>query len=148
MSEEVLEKEHRARYSINYAAYLIDVGKYLEALESYQTAEELTSINRTRSDALLAKATLLFSFLDAPEQALSIYRKLQSGNRMISETALYREGMLLFHLGRFEETRTRLQAYQDAFPEGRFRYQTEALLKELSKQPLTAPPAVNTSQPA
>ena len=69
---ETLEKEHLARYCINYSSYLVEVGKYLEALENLETAAEVTTIAKTKNEALLSKATLLTAFLDAPEDALKI----------------------------------------------------------------------------
>ncbi|MDZ7697888.1 MAG: tetratricopeptide repeat protein [Deltaproteobacteria bacterium] len=75
-AQEDLEREQAARHDLNYASYLIEVGKYMEALENYETALELTSRTQTKIDALLAKATLLSTFLDAPEEALKVYREV------------------------------------------------------------------------
>jgi stage II sporulation protein D (peptidoglycan lytic transglycosylase) len=147
ISKEDLEKEHQSRYFINYASYLIDVGKYMEALESYNAAEENTSIPKTKIDALLAKATLLSSFLDAPEEALKIYGHIRRQYPQAAEIAQYREGLLLFDLQRFKEARATLADYLESYPQGRFRFQAEALLREIAKTPVPGPPSPQPPQP-
>ncbi len=139
ISKETLEKEHLARYYINYASYLIDVGKYLEALESYNAAQETTGISKTKVDAMLAKAALLSSFLDAPEDALNVYRKVRTEFPEAAEIAHYREGILLFELKRSDAAKKTLEGYLQQYPKGRFYYQAEALLRELARA-VTPPP--------
>jgi stage II sporulation protein D len=148
ISKEDLEKEHQSRYYINYASYLIDVGKYMQALESYNAAEETTSIPKTKIDALLAKATLLSSFLDAPEEALKIYGHIRKEYPQAAEIAQYREGLLLFDLQRFKEARATLTDYLESYPQGRFRFQAEALLREVAKAPEPVPPSPLPPAPA
>jgi stage II sporulation protein D len=140
ITKETLEKEHLARYSINHANYLIDVGRYLEALESYSTAEEATTYDKTKIDAMLAKATLLSSFLDAPEEALQLYRTLQKKYPQTAELASYREGILLFDLQRFDEAKKTLERYRSSYPQGRFRFQVDVLLQEIAKTAPKPPP--------
>lgn len=158
LSADLLEKEHLARYSINYANYLIDVGKYLEALESYETAGETTTRPKTRAEALLAEATLLASFLDAPQKALEVYRRLPKVYPPAAESALYRQSLLLFELERFDEARAILAAYRQRYPGGRYRFQAETLQAELPagpsgatpqppKPPVVTPPAVAKKHP-
>ena len=128
-------QEHEARYDINEAAYLIEVGKYMEALENYQSALELSVIPKTRIDALLSKATLLSAFLDAPEKALEVYRKVSQKYPQAAEIGRYREGLLLFHLDRLDEAKPVIENYLKAYPEGKFRFQAEALLEQIKKAP-------------
>jgi stage II sporulation protein D len=108
VSSEVLEKERLARYNINYASYLIDVGKYMDALECYETAAEVTTIPKTKAEALLAKATLLSSFLDAPEEALRVYQEVGKVYKPAAEVAEYRQGLLLFSMRRFDAAKKNL----------------------------------------
>lgn len=136
-----LEQEHLARWHINYASYLIDVGKYMEALENYHTAIELTALPKTRSDAMLAKATLLSSFLDADEEALKVYQEISRSLPDGAEIAIYREGLLLYELNRYEEAKEAFKRYRSGYPEGRFRFQAEALLEKVEETLATAPPA-------
>ncbi|MBW2707831.1 MAG: SpoIID/LytB domain-containing protein [Deltaproteobacteria bacterium] len=128
-------QEHEARYNINEAAYLIEVGKYMEALENYQSALELSRIPKTRIDALLSKATLLSAFLDAPGKALEVYRKVSKEYPQAAEIGRYREGLLLFELDRPSEAKPVLQNYLKAYPIGKFRFQAEALLEQIKKAP-------------
>lgn len=146
--DEALEREQQARYYINYAGYLIDVGKYLEALESYEAAEEVTALPKTRIDALLGKASLLSSFLDAPEEALKVYRDIRRGYSQAAEIAQYREGFLLFDMRNMKEAESTLKEYLKAYPEGKFRYQTEALLSEIAKAPRPGQAAMEAPVPA
>ena len=139
-AKEDLEREGEARYDINYASYLIEVGKYMEALENYETALELTSLPKTKIDALLAKATLLSSFLDAPEEALKVYRQVYTQYPQAAEIARYREGLLLFQLNRYREARDVLTDYLKRYPKGRFIFQAEALLEQIAKMPAPSPP--------
>ncbi len=128
-------QEHEARYDINEAAYLIEVGKYMEALENYQSAIELSTIPKTRIDALLSKATLLSSFLDAPEKALEVYQQVSREYPQAAEIGRYREGLLLFHLDRPDEAIPVIENYLKAYPQGKFRFQAEALLEQIKKAP-------------
>ena len=128
-------QEHEARYDINEAAYLIEVGKYMEALENYQSALELSALPKTKIDALLSKATLLSAFLDAPEKALEVYRKVSREYPQAAEIGRYREGLLLFHLDRLNKAKPVLQKYLKAYPKGKFRFQAEALLEQIKKAP-------------
>ena len=146
-AKENLEKEGEARYDINYASYLIEVGKYMEALENYETALELTSIPKTKIDALLAKATLLVSFLDAPQEALNVYRQIYLKYPKAAEIARYREGLLLFELNRYREAEQVLTDYRKRYPAGRFIFQAEALMEQVAKMPPPPPSPPIPDQP-
>ena len=135
-----LEQEQLARWHINYASYLIDVGKYMEALENYHTAIEISGVSRTKSDALLAKATLLSSFLDAEEEALKTYREIRKGFPDGAEIAIYREGLLLFELNRYGEAAEAFKMYLARYPGGRFQFQAEALMEKVKEAIGKIPP--------
>ncbi len=149
------QQEREARYDINEAAYLIEVGKYMEALENYQSAFEMSALAKTRIDALLAKATLLSAFLDAPEKALEVYRQVSREYPQAAEIGRYREGLLLFQLDRLGEAKPVLSDYLKDYPNGRFRFQAEALLEQIQKappkpasQPETKPELIPGTKPA
>ncbi len=141
-STEALEKEHLARYHMNLAGYLIDIGKYFEALESYKTAAETTANDDTKIQALLSKATLLTSFLDAPDEALKVYQQISKGGTASAEMAQYREGLLYFDLKRYKEADATLRGYLRKYPSGRFRFQAEAVAGEVAKILKTGPAPV------
>ncbi len=141
-SQDKVDKEVIARWHINYASYLIDVGKYMQALESYETAIELTSIRKTRLDALLGKAMLLYTFLDAPDEAIKVYRYIRANFTEARELAYFREGFLLYTLNRTKEAKAVLKEYLKRYPLGRFRFQAEAILKMIEriiKKPVPVP---------
>jgi stage II sporulation protein D len=138
--DEELQREQVVRYDLNNASYLIEVGKYMEALENYGAAFEMTGRENTKIEALLGKATLLSTFLDAPKEALKVYRELYATFHEAREIGRYREGLLLFHLERTDEAREVLKNYLQQYPEGRFHFQAEALIKQLKMEILPPPP--------
>jgi len=138
--DEDLQREQVARYDLNNASYLIEIGKYMEALENYDAAVEMTYREKTKIEALLGKATLLSTFLDAPEESLKVYRELYATFPAAREIARYREGLLLFHLERTDEAREVLKNYLQQYPEGRFRFQAEALLEQIKIEVPPPPP--------
>ncbi len=137
-------QEHEARYDINEATYLIEVGKYMEALENYESALELSALPKTRIDAMLAKATLLSAFLDAPEKALEVYQQVSKKYPQAAEISSYREGLLLYELKRMGEAKSVLLDYMKDYPKGRFRFQAEALLDQIAKTPPKPSPPIET----
>ncbi len=138
--DEDLQREQVARYDLNNASYLIEVGKYMEALENYDAAFEMTGREKTKMEALLGKATLLSTFLDAPEESLKVYRELYATFPDAREVARYREGLLLYHLERTDEARKVLKNYLQHYPQGRFRFQAEALLEQIKIEVPPPPP--------
>ena len=130
---DALSSERLAQWDINYASYLIDVGKYLEALDAYNTAYEVTVYRKTKLKALLYKANLLSTFLDAEKEALEIYDQIIKEYPEGEEIALYRKGLLLFDMGRFEEATKVLEVYVKKYPKGRFIFQVEVLLEKAKK---------------
>ncbi len=141
------KKERLARWYINYASYLIDVGKYMQALESYETAIEISTYRKTKLDALLGKATLLSTFLDAPDQALKVYRYIKKNFPEAREIAYFREGLLLFSINRRKEAKQVFEEYLKRYPYGRFRFQAEAILREIRKAVPPVKPPVKIVRP-
>lgn len=133
IDEKTLSQERLAQWNINYASYLIDVGKYLEALDAYNTAFEVTSFEQTRLKVLLYKANLLATFLDAEDQALNIYNEIIAKYPDGKELALYRKGLLLFDMGRYQDSVAVFKEYLKHYPQGRYKYQSEALLDQALK---------------
>jgi stage II sporulation protein D len=130
-----------ARWNINYGEYLIDVGKYLEAMEAFQTAIEATTNPQIRAEAYLQRASTLAIFLDAYTEARREYEHIlqehaQTGQ---AETARYRLGLLLFDQQQYAEAITQLESYVRQYPQGRFTRSAELLLSQ-SRQALAAPP--------
>lgn len=138
--EENISPEYLAQWHINYATYLIDVGKYLEALESYNTAYEATPNNQIRATVLIHKANLLATFLDADGEAIKIYDELIKDYPEKTEIALYQKGFLLFDLKNYKESQKVLTEYFKKYPKGKFRFRVEVLIENIKKEEAVPPP--------
>lgn len=131
------DTEALARWHLNYADYLVDVGKYLEALEYIDSAYEASTHPKSRGHALLAKAMVLGTFLDAPDEAIAVYRSLAREYPEYEGAAIYQTAFLLMQKGRNVEASKFFRDYLQRFPQGKYCYQSEALLKTLSCTPQT-----------
>lgn len=123
--------EQLARWQLNNADLLVDEGKYMEAIEYIDSAYEMSQFHKTRSDALLAKAMVMATFLDAPEEAIATYQKLANEFSAYGEIADYQSAFLLLQIGKKEEAKNGFRNYLQKFPNGRFRFQAEAMLESL-----------------
>ncbi len=130
VDKQTLALQKLAQWNINYASYLIDVGKYLDALDAYNTAYEVTPFKKTKLQVLLYKANLLATFLDAEEEALKIYNFIISQYPDGKEIALYKKGLLLFDMEKYKEAASVLSTYLKEFPGGKFRFQAEVLFEK------------------
>jgi len=136
---ESLHLERLAQYNLNYASYLIDVGKYLEALESYETAYEVSQHPKTKARALLHKASLLSNFLDSYQESIKTYDQILKEYPTFAETALYQKGLLLFHLKRYQESIEVFDRYMKVYPEGTYQFSIE-ILRQKAQEALEKPP--------
>jgi stage II sporulation protein D len=128
-----------ARWNINYGEYLIDVGKYLEAMEAFQTAIEATTNPRIRAEAYLQRASTLAIFLDAADEAARQYERLlqEHPQESLAETALYRLALLRFDQQQYQEAVEQFERYLRQYAQGRFAQSAEVLLSQ-SRQALEA----------
>ncbi|WP_244512241.1 SpoIID/LytB domain-containing protein [Maridesulfovibrio ferrireducens] len=136
-----LEDQVQAQWHINYASYLIDIGKYFEALEQYDTAIDYSPLAKTRAHAMFGKAMVLSTFLDDPEKAAEIYKEVGKKYPEQAETSLYRLGFLYYQMSKYEQSRSVFKEYIKKFPVGRFRYQAEAIISTM-KEPVKPEPEV------
>ena len=125
------ETEQLARWQLNNADLLVDEGKYMEAVEYIDSAFEMSQYPKTRSDALLAKAMVLATFLDAPAEAVKTYRQLAKEFPSYHEIADYQSAFLLLQTGKNEAAKKEFRAYLAKYPNGRFHFQAEAMLESL-----------------
>ena len=125
------ETEQLARWQLNNADLLVDEGKYMEAVEYIDSAYEMNQFHKTRSDALLAKAMVMATFLDAPNEATATYQKLAIEFPAYGEIADYQSAFLLLQTDKTEEAKTAFQNYLKKYPNGRFRFQSEAMLESM-----------------
>ena len=139
-SSKWIQNEATAQWHINYGNYLIDIGQYLQALENYETAHELSAYDKTRAKSLFAQALLLSSYLDAPQEAIDIYNQLIRDYSQNREKAMFRKGFLLYQIRKYPKAKNTLQEYNKKFPKGRHRYQVEVLMEQIPEKPSEKPP--------
>lgn len=123
--------ERLARWQLNNADLLVDEGKYMQALEYIDSAYEMSQYPKTRKDALLARAMVQGTFLDAYGEAVKTYGKLAGEFPEYRETAAYQTAFLLLQAGDGEGAKKGFETYLTQFPQGRFRFQAEAMLKSM-----------------
>lgn len=143
-----------ARWNINYGEYLLDVGKYLEALEAFQTALEAAPSPQVRAEAALQRASTFAIFLDAYDEARQEYEQILQDKVQIpqSETARSRLALLLFDQQLYDEAIVHLDAYLSQYPRGRFARSAEFLLQRSrraisERQPSEVPPPLPEPSP-
>lgn len=145
------ETEQLARWQLNNADLLVDEGKYLEAMEYIDSALEISEYPKTRSDALQAKAMVQATFLDAPKQAIATYKKLAKEFPGKAEIAVYQIAFIQLQDGTKKEAKKALKSYLSRYPNGRYRFQVEAMLGTIEeKKPKPVTPskiAVSKDQP-
>jgi len=133
------DTERLARWQLNNADLLVDEGHYLEAVEYIDSAYEISRHPKTRSDALLARAMVLATFLDAPVQAVDVYAQLAREFPEYAETAAYQSAFLLMQADETAEARRRFKEYVRQYPDGRYRYQAEAMLESMGEESVPPP---------
>lgn len=119
-----------ARWNINYSHYLADAGRDAEALHTLQLAIDLASAVDTRSDALLARATVHARNPENIELALQDYAPLidlplSAPQR---ETAIFMSAKALYQLNRNQEARLMLYRYLREYENGRYGRSSNTLL--------------------
>ena len=134
--------EEFAMWNINYGSLMIDEGKYLEAIEAYDTAFDASQRPKTKGKTLLQKAMVYSVYLDAPDDAIRTYKKLIQEYPEFKETAIYKLGLVLFDNSRFKEALEVLESYQKQYSQGRYAYHTEVLIKEVQQNALKLPEPV------
>lgn len=122
-----------ARWDINHGHYLVDSGRYDEALQVFQIALDLSDLPGIRADARLERGGVFGRFLSHPEAALAEYLLVleEYPGTPQEETALFNVGQTLYDLGRKDTARVRLRQYLEQFPAGRYRGSAETLLRLL-----------------
>ena len=136
-------KEQLARWQLNNADLLVDEGKYMQAVEYIDSAYEISRYPKTRSDALLTRAMVLATFLDAPAEAVATYEQLAGEFPAYGELAAYRSAFIRMQSGETERARQGFSDYLGRYPDGRFRLQAEAMLESLGAP--SAQPAAPTA---
>lgn len=122
-----------AQWNLNYGAFLVDEGKYLEALEAYDSAFDSSGLEKTRVRALLQRAMVFATYLNDVNEAIATYQVIERDYPQQAQTALYRRGLLLFDSSRLKQAVQILEHYQKRYPTGNFIFQVEVLLDQAKK---------------
>lgn len=144
---EAFTSAYVARWNLTYGKYQVDIGQYLDALEAFDTAIEMSTDAETRTEAWLQKATVHAVFLDAPDEAIRAYEGLlaQYPNSSAAEAALFRAGMVLFDGGRYTRAGKYFERYLKEYPGGPSRGSAEFMLEQSRAKREAAPtPTVPT----
>ncbi|MBF0539850.1 MAG: SpoIID/LytB domain-containing protein [Nitrospirae bacterium] len=139
-ANKTLSPEYLAQWNISYASYLIDTGKYLEALEAFETALDATDNKSIKGTILMNKATLLSTYLDAPADAIKIYDTIIKEYPDKTETALHQMGIILLDQGHNKDAIEVFLYYLKKYPNGRFRSSIETLYKKAKGE--IVPPSI------
>jgi hypothetical protein len=124
-----------ARWNINYGHYLVDSGRYEEALYVFQIAFDLSDLPDIKGDAVLERGTVYSRFTGNYEAALKEYLSIIETHPDIPqcETALYLAGITLYELGRTKQAVEKLTEYKARHPSGKHISNTETILTILGK---------------
>jgi len=140
-----------ARFHLNNGSYLVETGKFLEAIEEYQTAQSVATGEQIKAESLSAEAQVRALFLDDPAGALRVYGQVLARYRETAfyETALFQSGMMAFQSQKTEEARTLFRRYLSEFPRGTqattaefMREQVEEYVAKQELPPLPPAPAI------
>ena len=117
---QVLTPDAIARFHINEANYLADVGKYLEAIEDLNTASGFAETAAIKAEAVSLKANLLSVFLDNPQTAMQAYDNIIRDFTATAyyEPAIFQAGMLRYQGGDPAGATTFFARYLREFPAG------------------------------
>jgi len=124
------DKEKFAIWNLNYASFLVDEGRYLEAIEAYDSAIDSSVKDKTIYNSLLQKAVVFSIYLNLPDEALLIYDRIYNEFSQMAETALYQKALLLFESSYYKQSIKIMQKYQQQFPNGKFIFHVEVLLNQ------------------
>ena len=117
-----------SKYNINYGDLLVDQGKYLEAVDAYDSAFEATEVDKLKIEAMIREANVLSLYLDESNLALKIYKKIYSKfpQRKEAEFALYQAGMLAKEM-QSKEAINLFDEYLRKYRGGKFYFQVKFL---------------------
>ena len=124
-----------ARWNINHGHYLADSGKYLDALNVFQIALDLTKVETVRADAHMERGAVYARFLSNPELALAEYLLVLEEYPKLpqAEFALFNAAQTLTEMGFNEQAKLRFEQYLKMYPQGTHRSNAETLLNGIGR---------------
>ena len=144
LGAQALPPDAIARFHINNANYMTDVGKYLEALEELETAYDFSTGAEIKAEAASLKGLLLASFFDNPTAAAAEYNGILQNfpASAFYAPAMFQSAMLSYQTGNLAQARTLFQRYIREFPNGAQSTTAEFLLDQIpaGDRAVPAPP--------
>jgi stage II sporulation protein D len=106
--------------SFDRAADLLRKGQYTDALDLYQTLADNADTPNMTAQALLLKATAIGLYLNQPDSALSLLRKIRADypDSPAAADALFHEGMMLYEQQHYRAAHNTFSLYMDQYPKG------------------------------
>ena len=125
-----------ARWNINYGHYLVDSGKYKEALEVFQIAADLTDVPEIGAESRVQRGSVFSRNLSLYPEALKEYQLILDKYPQLpqAENALFSIGIIYKDMGDREKAKSYLQKYLKQYPQGKHIYTVETLINELDKE--------------
>src|SRR3972149_291055 len=125
-----------ARWNINYGHYLVDSGKYKEALEVFQIAADLTDVPEMGAESRIQRGSVFSRNLSLYPEALKEYQLILDKYPQLpqAENALFSIGIIYKDMGDREKAKSYLQKYLKQYPQGKHIYTVETLINELDKE--------------
>ncbi len=122
-----------ARWNLNYVNYLIDKGRFEEAMKALQIAYLFATIRDVKAEAMVQRAIIASKFLDNYNEAA---RELDMvidrfKDTKFYETALYQRGFIDFVRKNYRSSREFFERYKREFPSGKFISNINLLLKKM-----------------
>ena len=116
-------REILARFYINYASYLVDIGSYYDAITVLLMAQSITAINDIKAESSILIANIQARFLNAYAEAIQHYKDIltRHPNSPYYEVTLFHYGLLLKTKGDKSAAREIFLRYQNEFPNGKYR---------------------------
>jgi len=137
-----IDTEAYSRWLLNKGDLLVDKGKYLEAIEAYDSSIETTNNKKIKIDATLRRVNVLLLYLDqkkeAKENLYKIYKNYPTSKE--AEYALYNIAMIEKDLN---TTKAKLlfKEYTKKYPNGKYLFQAKYFIKYL-KEPIKPTPTI------
>ncbi len=124
-----------ARWNLNYVNYLIDKGRFEEALKALKIAYLFATIRDVKAEALLQRAIIASKFLNRYQDAareLDILIKDFKDTKFY-ESALYQRGFIEFARKNYPLCKRFFGRYKREFPHGRYLSNITILLKKIPR---------------
>lgn len=132
LNESEYLEEMLARWTINYAHYLSDLGSSYDAETLLKIAIELTTRDSVRSEILLQTANIYSQYLKNPSESFKYYDEIikKYPHSLQYETALYNAALSLYEINSRDMARKYFDLYMEKFPDGRYRYGVEYYIRK------------------